>query len=111
MLSSHRQPATILLWAQFEFIINFKTAKAFGLSVPTSMQLLANEVRTNGVISAIDTKRTLACALHMSAYDPKRTSVSQPPDIFQVIGFRRYNAANSPCETVGESTWTKLSFH
>jgi hypothetical protein len=44
MLSSHRQPATILLWAQFEFIINFKTAKAFGLSVPTPMQLLANEV-------------------------------------------------------------------
>ena len=25
-------------------------------------------------MSAIGTKRTLACALHMSAYDPKRTS-------------------------------------
>jgi hypothetical protein len=37
-------------------------------------------------------------------------SVSRPPDIFQAIGFRRYNAANSPCETLGGSTWTKLSF-
>ena len=37
MLSPHLHPPTILLWAQFEFIINFKTAKALGLSVPTPM--------------------------------------------------------------------------
>ena len=36
-------------------------------------------------MSAIGTKRTLACALHMSAFDPKRTSIgdqlrmSEPP--------------------------------
>jgi ABC-type uncharacterized transport system substrate-binding protein len=29
---------------KFEFIINFKTANALGLSVPNSMQLLADEV-------------------------------------------------------------------
>jgi putative ABC transport system substrate-binding protein len=29
---------------KFEFVINFKTAKALGLSVPNSMQLLADEV-------------------------------------------------------------------
>ena len=62
------------------------------------------------VMSPIGTKRTSPCALHMSAFDPKRTSVSQPPDIFQAIGFRTYNAAKSPCETWGGSTWTKLSF-
>ena len=27
----------------------------------------------NGGMSAIGTKRTCACALHMSAFDPKRT--------------------------------------
>ena len=46
----------------------------------------------------------------MSPNDPKRTSVSQPPDIFQATGIRTYNAAKSPCETWGGSTWTKLSF-
>jgi putative ABC transport system substrate-binding protein len=34
----------VLQAATFEFIINFKTAKALGLSVPNSMQLLADEV-------------------------------------------------------------------
>jgi putative tryptophan/tyrosine transport system substrate-binding protein len=29
---------------KFEFVINFKTAKALGLAVPNSMQLLADEV-------------------------------------------------------------------
>jgi putative ABC transport system substrate-binding protein len=29
---------------KFEFIINLKTAKALGIEVPNSMQLLANEV-------------------------------------------------------------------
>ena len=29
---------------KFEFVINFKTAKALGLTVPNSMQLLADEV-------------------------------------------------------------------
>ena len=29
---------------KFEFVINFKTAKALGISVPNSMQLLADEV-------------------------------------------------------------------
>ena len=29
---------------KFEFVINMKTAKALGLSVPTSMQLFADEV-------------------------------------------------------------------
>jgi len=29
---------------KFEFVINMTTAKALGLSVPTSMQLLADEV-------------------------------------------------------------------
>jgi putative tryptophan/tyrosine transport system substrate-binding protein len=34
----------ILQATKFEFVINFKTAKALGLSVPNSMQLLADEV-------------------------------------------------------------------
>jgi putative ABC transport system substrate-binding protein len=29
---------------KFEFVINFKTANALGLSVPNAMQLLADEV-------------------------------------------------------------------
>jgi len=29
---------------KFEFVINFKTAKALGFAVPNSMQLLADEV-------------------------------------------------------------------
>jgi putative ABC transport system substrate-binding protein len=29
---------------KFEFVINFKTAKALGIEVPNSMQLLATEV-------------------------------------------------------------------
>jgi len=29
---------------KFEFVLNLKTAKTLGLSVPTSMQLLADEV-------------------------------------------------------------------
>jgi putative ABC transport system substrate-binding protein len=29
---------------KFEFVINLKTAKTLGLTVPTSMQLLADEV-------------------------------------------------------------------
>jgi putative ABC transport system substrate-binding protein len=29
---------------RFEFVINLKTAKALGIEVPNSMQLLANEV-------------------------------------------------------------------
>jgi putative ABC transport system substrate-binding protein len=29
---------------KFEFVINFKTAKALALAVPNSMQLLADEV-------------------------------------------------------------------
>ena len=33
-------------------------------------------------MSAIGTKRTWACALHMSAFDPKRTLVVQPSDLF-----------------------------
>ena len=34
----------VLQATKFEFVINFKTAKALGLSVPNSMQLLADEV-------------------------------------------------------------------
>lgn len=34
----------VLQATKFDFIINFKTAKALGLSVPNSMQLLADEV-------------------------------------------------------------------
>ena len=42
-------------------------------------------------MSAIGTKRTSACALHMSAFDPKRTSL--PPDPFQNTGPDWYDAA------------------
>ena len=38
-------------------------------------------------------------ALRFSAFDPKRTSVSQPRDIFQATGFCTYNAGKAPCET------------
>ena len=34
----------VLQATKFEFVINFKTAKALGLAVPNSMQLLADEV-------------------------------------------------------------------
>jgi putative tryptophan/tyrosine transport system substrate-binding protein len=34
----------VLQATKFEFVINLKTAKMLGLSVPVSMQLLADEV-------------------------------------------------------------------
>ena len=61
-------------------------------------------------MSAFGGKADIKIEAVMSAFDPKRTSVSQPPDIFQATGIRTYNAAKSPCETRGGSTWTKLSF-
>ena len=41
-----------------------------------------------GSMSAIGTKQTLACALHMSAFDPKRTSppLARQTDIWDGIG-------------------------
>ncbi len=40
----------------------------------------------NGGMSAIGTQRTSLFALHMSAYDPKRTL-----DPFQYVGLSRYD--------------------
>ena len=58
--------------------------------------------------SAFGVKRTCRL-LQMSANDPKRTSVSQPPDIFQATGIRTYKWSAVKRDT-GGSTWTKLSF-
>ena len=43
--SGERSPLTsVQRSTKFEFVINFKTAKALGIEVPNSMQLLATEV-------------------------------------------------------------------
>ena len=52
--------------AKFELVINLKAAKALGLSVPTSMQLVADEA-----MSAIGTKQTFPTRQSMSAFGGK----------------------------------------
>ena len=41
-------------------------------------------------MSAFGTKRTCASALHMSAFDPKRTSASLASDTYIVLVLTRY---------------------
>ena len=49
----------------------------------------------NSGMFAIGTKRTSACALHMSAFDPKRTlAVSVLP--FRLALFEPYDALSEP---------------
>ena len=43
--------------------------------------------------------RLILAVAERSEFDPKRTSVSQPRDIFQATGFCTYNAEKAPCET------------
>ena len=57
---------------KYQMAINLKTAKALGLNVPNTLIGLADEI-IRLAMYAIGTKRTSPSALHMSAYDPKRT--------------------------------------
>jgi ABC-type uncharacterized transport system substrate-binding protein len=43
---------------KFELVVNLKTTKGLGLTVPQPLQVAANEVRMFGATSAFGTKRT-----------------------------------------------------
>ena len=55
-----------------ELIINLKTAKALGVTVPLSLIAAPTRSSNKAGMSAIGTKRTTQPQLHLSAFGPKR---------------------------------------
>ena len=72
-----RNQSFVSIVVEFELLINLKTAKALGLKVPVSMQLLADEGdRITAFCNAVQNvciwqvKQTLVGDAAMSAFDP-----------------------------------------
>src|SRR5262249_55012024 len=67
------KPANLPVQAatKFDLVINLKTAKALGLTVPNSLLALTNELIEQAAMSVFGPKQTCACALQDSAFGGK----------------------------------------